>query len=175
VWQYNENFTHTLYLKNNTWRNNKQFGFVVDGHFAQLNLTHNVFEDNQCKSGLISIRGMEKRMRIAYNRVLRNAGIYMVEFRADSQSEILGEVDARFYENEVKENRFNVGLNRGFHQVRLIRLVWEKHSRLLFGRYPNNTTKWTTTTPFQILTSSFMIFTSHAVLYKVFSQTSITA
>lgn len=123
VWQYNENFTHSLYLNNNTWRNNKQFGFVVDGHYAQLNLTHNVFEDNQCKSGLISIRGMEKRMRIAYNRILRNTGIYMVEFRADSQSEILGEVDARFYENKVKENQFSAGLNRGFHQVRLIRLV----------------------------------------------------
>uniref|UniRef100_A0A1V1FT29 Putative CTL17 isoform B n=1 Tax=Reticulitermes speratus TaxID=60591 RepID=A0A1V1FT29_9NEOP len=117
VWQYNENFTHSLYLKNNTWRNNKQFGFVIDGHFAQLNLTHNTFEDNQCKSGLISIRGMEKRMRIAYNHIRKNTGVYMVEFRADSQSEILGEVDARFYENEVKDNHFRTGVTRGFHQV----------------------------------------------------------
>jgi len=117
VWQYNENFTHSLYIENNTWRNNKQFGFVIDGHFAQLNLTHNMFEDNQCKSGLISIKGMEKRMRIAYNRIRRNNGMYMVEFRADSQSEILGEVDARFYQNEVKENQFRIGSTRGFHQV----------------------------------------------------------
>jgi len=117
VWQYNENFTHSLYIENNTWRYNKQFGFVIDGHFAQLNLTNNMFEDNQCKSGLISIKGMEKRMRIAYNRIRKNNGIYMVEFRADSQSEILGEVDARFYENEVKENLFRSGVVRGFHQV----------------------------------------------------------
>jgi hypothetical protein len=66
---------------------------------------------------------MEKRMRIAYNHILRNTGIYMVEFRADSQSEILGEVDARFYENEVKENQHSAGVSRGYHQVRSIRLV----------------------------------------------------
>jgi hypothetical protein len=41
----------------------------------------------------------------------------MVEFRADSQSEILGEVDARFYENEVKENQFRTGVTRAFLQV----------------------------------------------------------
>ncbi|KAJ4447016.1 hypothetical protein ANN_09004 [Periplaneta americana] len=117
VWQYNENFTHSLYIKNNTWRNNKQFAFVVDGHFAQMNLTHNVFEDNQCKSGLISVRGMEKRLKIAHNRIVRNSGLYMVEFRADSQSEIMGEVDAKFYQNEVKENRHNAAIGRGFHQV----------------------------------------------------------
>jgi len=66
---------------------------------------------------------MEKRMRIAYNRIMRNVGVFMVEFRADSQSEILGEVDARFYKNEVKENRFMAGLGRGFYQVRLSKLV----------------------------------------------------
>lgn len=41
VWQYNENFTHSLYFDNNTWRNNMQFAFVVDGHYAALNLTRN--------------------------------------------------------------------------------------------------------------------------------------
>ena len=117
VWQYNENFTHSLYISNNTWRNNKNFKYILDGHYAQLNLTHNVFEDNQCKSGLVSIRGMEKRMKIAYNRIVRNTGTYMVEFRADSHSEIIGEVDAHFYENEVKGNQYIPTITRRFHQV----------------------------------------------------------
>ncbi|GLH02202.1 LOW QUALITY PROTEIN: Protein bark beetle [Gryllus bimaculatus] len=107
VWQYNENFTHSLYFDNNTWRNNQQFSFIVDGHFAQLNMTNNIFVDNHCKTGLISVRGMEKKMKIMRNRVEGNIGTYMVEFTADSQSEILGEVQARFLLNEVKRNKDN--------------------------------------------------------------------
>ncbi|CAG2056497.1 unnamed protein product [Timema podura] len=118
VWQYNENFTHSLYLTNNTFRNNKEFSFIVDGHFALVNLTSNVFDANQCKTGLISIRGMEKKMRIDNNRLENNLGKFMVEFRADSQSEILGVVFAKFMYNVVKNNRFGLpSFNRGFLQV----------------------------------------------------------
>ncbi|XP_012253572.2 protein bark beetle isoform X3 [Athalia rosae] len=116
VWKYNENFTHSLYFGNNTWRDNEQFGFIVDGHFANLNMTQNVFDNNRCKTGLMSIRGMEKRIEIDNNRIERNSGTYMVEFKADSQSEILGEVHARFFLNEVKRNHYE-SMTRGFHQM----------------------------------------------------------
>ncbi|XP_046609560.1 protein bark beetle isoform X2 [Neodiprion virginianus] len=116
VWQYNENFTHSLYFDNNTWRNNEQFSFIVDGHFANLNMSFNVFDTNRCKTGLISIRGMEKRMEIHDNRIEKNSGTYMVEFKADSQSEILGEINAIFYKNEVKRNHYE-SVTRGFHQM----------------------------------------------------------
>lgn len=115
VWQYNENFTHSLFFGNNTWRSNEQFSFVIDGHFASFNMSYNQFDDNRCKTGLISVRGMEKRMRIDNNRIQRNTGSYMVEFKADSQSEIMGEIYARFYNNEVKQNRN--GLGRSIHQM----------------------------------------------------------
>lgn len=140
VWQYNENFTHTLYFCNNTWRNNEQFGFVVDGHYATLNISHNKFEGNQCKTGLISIQGMEKKMRINSNHIESNTGVYMVEFKADSQSEILGNVDARFYNNEVKRNNYNLAGIRprrtddspsyvvGFHGIQKVQI-----NRNLFG------------------------------------------
>ncbi|XP_018046380.1 PREDICTED: protein bark beetle [Atta colombica] len=117
VWQYNENFTHSLYFGNNTWRNNEQFGFVVDGHFAHLNISYNRFDSNRCKTGLISMRGMEKKIRIDNNYIEDNNGIYMVEFRADSQSEILGDIYARFYRNEIKRNMYdfsNLGSRRTF-------------------------------------------------------------
>ena len=118
VWQYNENFTHSIYMDNNTWQSNEQFGFVVDGHFASFNMSRNRFEGNRCKTGLISVRGMEKRMKINNNRIVKNIGSYMVEFKADSQSEILGEVDARFMFNEVKHNHKSMISNRGaFHQM----------------------------------------------------------
>lgn len=116
VWQYNENFTHSLYFGNNTWRNNDMFAFIVDGHYANLNMTRNRFDGNRCKNGLVSIRGMEKRMLIDNNRIERNSGSYMVEFRADSQSEILGEINARFVLNEIKQN-YRTSTTRGFHQM----------------------------------------------------------
>ncbi|XP_059476974.1 protein bark beetle isoform X2 [Neocloeon triangulifer] len=110
VWQYDENFTHSLFLDNNTFRNNRDFRFVVDGHFAHFNLTNNRFVDNACKSGLVSVRGMEKQMRLEANEIRNNVGKFMVEFRVDSQSEILGEVDALFRFNRVQGNR--AGLSR---------------------------------------------------------------
>jgi len=140
VWQYNENFTHSLYFGNNTWRNNEQFGFIVDGHFAHLNISHNHFDSNRCKTGLISLRGMEKRIRIDNNRIDSNSGAYMVDFHADSQSEILGDVDARFYYNEIKRNTYDIasmGPRRtfddpsyvvGFHGIQKVRI-----NRNLFG------------------------------------------
>lgn len=140
VWQYNENFTHTLYFDNNTWRNNEQFGFIVDGHYATLNISYNRFEGNRCKTGLISIQGMEKKMKINYNYIENNTGIYMVEFKASSQSEILGNVDARFYENEIKRNSYDLidmGARRtdnspsyvvGFHGIQKVQI-----NRNLFG------------------------------------------
>ncbi|KAL6268222.1 hypothetical protein P5V15_001333 [Pogonomyrmex californicus] len=140
VWEYNENFTHSLYFGNNTWRNNEQFGFVVDGHFAHLNMSYNHFDNNRCKTGLISVRGMEKRIRIDNNHIESNVGTYMVEFRVDSQSEILGDVYARFYYNEIKRNAYDlVGMGRrrmfddpsyvvGFHGIQKVRV-----NRNLFG------------------------------------------
>ena len=105
VWQYNENFTHSVYMHNNTWRNNQNFALVVDGHFAEVNITKNIFTDNNCKSGLISIQGMEKKMMIDGNFIERNNGQFMVKFNMDSQSEIMGLVYALFIYNQVKNNR----------------------------------------------------------------------
>ncbi|XP_057327444.1 protein bark beetle isoform X2 [Microplitis mediator] len=107
VWQYNENFTHSLYFINNTWQNNNMFSFLIDGHYATLNITRNIFDNNNCKYGLISIRGMEKKMKIDHNRIENNNCNYMVEFKIDSQSEILGEIPANFYYNSIKYNNNN--------------------------------------------------------------------
>lgn len=106
VWQYNENFTHSVYLGNDTWTRNIQFGVNVMGHYAVVNITGNVFSDNDCEYGLIGFKGMEKKFKIDYNRITGNNGKYMVEFRADSLSEVLGEVPAIFAFNEIKNNRY---------------------------------------------------------------------
>ncbi|KAL4715552.1 hypothetical protein ACJJTC_009178 [Scirpophaga incertulas] len=113
VWQYNENFTHSVYMHNNTWRNNHFFGIVIDGHFAEVNMTRNVFTDNNCRNGLLLLRGMEKKMKIDGNVIERNIGQFMVQFNMDSQSEIMGIVYAVFVYNQVKNNINVTPTNRG--------------------------------------------------------------
>jgi len=105
VWQYNENFTHSVFFGNNTWSRNDKFGIVIDGHFAEINITGNKFIDNHCQNGLIAFRGMEKKLKIEENKISQNLGRYMVEFNSDSQSEILGEVFAVFRYNELRDNK----------------------------------------------------------------------
>lgn len=53
VWSYNENYTHTVVLGNNTMEFNKNFAFIIDGHYAQVNLTNNQFQNNICKGTLV--------------------------------------------------------------------------------------------------------------------------
>lgn len=107
VWQYNENFTHSVYLGNDTWIRNKNFGVHVTGHFAVVNITGNTFRENDCLTGLIGFRGMEKKLKIDGNVISNNNAKYMIQFRADSLSEILGEVFAVFAYNKIANNRFD--------------------------------------------------------------------
>ncbi|XP_055855042.1 protein bark beetle isoform X1 [Episyrphus balteatus] len=107
VWQYNENFTHSIFLGNNTWRRNRDFTISVKGHYAWVNLTSNLFLDNDCRKGLIALDGMEKKLKFDYNRMENNNGKFVIEVRADSLSEIIGEVPAIFEYNTIKDNRYD--------------------------------------------------------------------
>lgn len=117
VWQYNENFTHSVYMNNITWRLNKNFEITIDGHFALINITRSLFSGNKCKLGLILIKGMEKKILIDYNRINGNNGVYMVEFSSNSQSEIIGEVPAKFLYNELRNNDYLVYTRGGVLQT----------------------------------------------------------
>ena len=105
VWQYNENFTHTVYVNGSSFAENSLFGFVVDGHFARVNITYSKFLQNTCYKGVLALKGMEKEFFIYDNEILGNTGTYVVEFDTDSQSHILGSVSAYFEYNRVQENR----------------------------------------------------------------------
>ncbi|KAB7501563.1 Protein bark beetle [Armadillidium nasatum] len=105
VWQYNENFTHTVFMNKSKVVDNADFEFTVDGHFARVNISLSKFVRNVCSKGVLSVRGMEKEMFIYDNIIEENVGLYMAEFKADSQSEILGNVLAYFNFNTVQKNR----------------------------------------------------------------------
>lgn len=105
VWQYNENFTHTVHMDSNQMTNNKDFGLTVRGHFARVYVVNNTIVDNFCFEGLLALRGMEKESWIFANNFQYNDGVYMVEFDMDSHSEIMGFVEAYFTQNIVQNNR----------------------------------------------------------------------
>jgi hypothetical protein len=105
VWQYNENFTHSVHIDSNEMKNNVNFGLTVRGHFARVYVVNNTITDNFCYEGLLALRGMEKETWIFANNIQYNDGVYMVEFEMDSHSEIMGFVEAYFTQNIVQNNR----------------------------------------------------------------------
>ena len=105
VWQYNENFTHTVHIDSNNFQNNRDFGISVGGHFARIYIVNNTLLENDCKEGLISLTGMEKESWIFANNIQLNDGIFMMEMNMDSQSEIMGFVAAYFTRNIVQKNK----------------------------------------------------------------------
>ncbi|XP_046801135.1 protein bark beetle isoform X1 [Lucilia cuprina] len=104
VWQYNENFTHSIHFGNTTWQRNRNFHIEVSGHYADFNITSNAFLNNQCPHSLIAVAGMEKRIKFDNNRIEQNMAKYIMEFKADSLSEKLGEVKAIIEYNTIKRN-----------------------------------------------------------------------
>ncbi|XP_037927279.1 protein bark beetle [Teleopsis dalmanni] len=113
VWQYNENFTHSIYLGNCTWQQNRNFLTRVTGHYAIFNITSNTFVKNNCLRSLIATDGMEKRIKFNYNRIEDNRAKIVMEFKADSLSEILGDVPATIEYNTIKGNRI-MSMNNNF-------------------------------------------------------------
>ena len=105
VWQYNENFTHTVHIDSNHFQNNKGFGLTVGGHFARVYFVNNTLLENNCQDGLLKLSGMEKETWIFNNNIQLNDGVFMAEVDTDSQSEIMGFVPAYFYQNVVQNNK----------------------------------------------------------------------
>ena len=105
VWQYNENFTHTVHIDSNNFQNNKNFGISIGGHFSRVYIVNNTLLENDCQDGLISLQGMEKESWIFANNIQLNDGIFMTEIETDSQSEIMGYVAAYFSQNVVYKNK----------------------------------------------------------------------
>lgn len=104
-WQYNENYTHTINVHNNTMFKNRNFEFNVDGHFARMNMSKNIFQENHCRFGLATIAGMEKELHIHDNVIENNYGEYMFEFNLQSHADKFGLVRARFERNRILNNR----------------------------------------------------------------------
>ncbi|KAF7488484.1 Protein bark beetle [Sarcoptes scabiei] len=109
-WLYNENFTHSVVIERSTFNKNQNFELVIGGHYARMNFTENRLTENQCKIGLLSIRGMEKLIRIADNEILENQiQKYVLEIDMTSHADKFGWVEALIQRNIIRNNRFARG------------------------------------------------------------------
>lgn len=106
VWQYDENYTHSVVLCNNSFYGNTVFTLHIDGHFARFNATGNEVRDNEAPpgSGLFMVAGMEKEMLITDNVFRNNHAKYIMEFDLESHSERFSIVDANFCHNILRDN-----------------------------------------------------------------------
>ncbi|XP_034471844.1 protein bark beetle [Drosophila innubila] len=127
VWQYNENFTHSIYFGNSTWQGNRDFHIGVYGHYAVFNITSNVFRENNCPGSLISLDGMEKRLRFDNNRFEANSAKFVLLFKADSLSEIIGQAPASIEYNTFKGNNIVSMLSNYKHYMRAARRIRKQH------------------------------------------------
>lgn len=113
VWQYNENFTHSFSMHNCSLLRNRKFEFSISGHFANVSMSKNKFEENVCKKGIMSFSGMEKQLSIEDNIISENSAMFGVEFNLQSHANKFGLVPAYFRRNIVTNNK-DIGLTTKF-------------------------------------------------------------
>ncbi|KAH9500139.1 hypothetical protein Btru_077291 [Bulinus truncatus] len=97
---------HAVRVVDSTFQNNTNFGFTVAGYFALVDISRNLFTNNYCLLGLVSLKGMEKNLTIISNSIRTNVGRYMIDMDAWSHSEYYTELTGRLDLNEILDNRF---------------------------------------------------------------------
>lgn len=104
-WRYDQNLSHSIDISNNSFSNNSNFEFKLDGHYVVVNLTRNSLKDNKCRNKLITFSGMEKRMLIKGNVIEFNSCGRIMEFNIKSHADKMGFVPAQFEFNSIRYNR----------------------------------------------------------------------
>ncbi len=98
------NQSHTINIRNNEFSRNTLFEMSIDGYYAQMNLTKNLFQDNQCRQGLFRMSGTEKDFFIYNNHVERNTADYLFEMEAKSHADNDYDLRSLFVDNLIENN-----------------------------------------------------------------------
>ncbi|XP_021367968.1 protein bark beetle-like isoform X3 [Mizuhopecten yessoensis] len=95
---------HSIFIQESRFVNNPQFGFSVNGYYANVTMIRNVLSGNVCPRGLVTIGGMEKEITFQHNSLVGNIAKYMFELNTHSHSEYSGAVSGMFSHNQVQGN-----------------------------------------------------------------------
>ncbi|KAK0049320.1 protein bark beetle [Biomphalaria pfeifferi] len=97
---------HAVRLVDSTFQDNHNFAFTVAGYFALVDISRNLFTNNYCLLGLVSLKGMEKNLTIISNQIRTNVGRYMIDIDIWSHSEYFTELIGRIDLNDIIDNRY---------------------------------------------------------------------
>ena len=101
-----ERKSHSVTFTQSKAFNNQNFAFGVLGYYAFVNISNNNFYDNVCRTGLMTLNGMEKALNFNNNRMENNNCKYMVDFDLKSHSEYSENVRGFFQNNVIINNRY---------------------------------------------------------------------
>jgi len=102
------NGSHSLVVRNNEFSANRKFGIIVSGYYSQINITRNLFVDNDCHYGLLKFNGGEKAYFIYKNLIEHNTAPYILDMSAESHATIFSSTRSfrsLFVDNTVQDNR----------------------------------------------------------------------
>ena len=99
------NASHSLNIRNNEFSHNELFELTVQGYYAQLNITKNLFLENKCRDGLVRLADTEKHFFVYANHVERNEARFMFEMQARSHVDLDLDLRSLFVDNVVQHNR----------------------------------------------------------------------
>lgn len=99
-----QNLTHTINIRNNQFSSNSLFSLTIDGYYAQINMTKNLFTENQCRLGLIKFAGSEKHFFIYSNRIYNNIASFIFDLEAKSHADNHYDYPSYVVENEIYSN-----------------------------------------------------------------------
>ncbi|CAF0869334.1 unnamed protein product [Brachionus calyciflorus] len=100
-----DNLTHSLNLRNNEFSSNTLFELSIGGYYAQINITKNLFINNECKLGLVKLSGSEKDFFIYLNRIQNNIGNFIFDLEAISHVDNDFDYPSLLVENEISNNK----------------------------------------------------------------------
>lgn len=101
-----ERLKHSVSIRDSVFRDNKNFVFAVAGYYADVTIHNNLFDNNMCKLGLITISGMEKNQTLINNKITNNIGRHMMDINILSHSEYSEPVRGIMSFNEIVNNRY---------------------------------------------------------------------
>jgi hypothetical protein len=100
-----ENVTHTMNVRSNEFSANRLFEIAVDGYYAQINVTKNLFADNECKAGLVKFTGTEKDFFIYANEIVRNEANFILDLEAHAHADNDLDITSLIVDNVIEQNR----------------------------------------------------------------------
>lgn len=97
---------HSITILETRFRDNANFACTVAGYYADVSVEGNLFENNHCLLGLLTISGMEKNLSMINNRIHNNVGRHMVEINVLSHAEYSDSVMGIMRLNDIQNNRY---------------------------------------------------------------------